>query len=198
MSGTDITKFLVAFSGQIEYVTFPAGVFDEQVYIQYEMVWGPDWEPISGLTSGTSQSARSGIDPEKIVFNMPLEVVFGSTNIFGWPQLIVTVRAQNTLSGDSLRGYALTLLPPTSGSRVTTVPLVRPQAATVFGEWLAWFTGRHPELADPKMLANGKENYLLRTTSYGAVTVSLSMVSKDLRKLGYDNQPQVSRSISDI
>ncbi|XP_059059191.1 B9 domain-containing protein 1 [Achroia grisella] len=197
MKANDITKFLVSFTGQVEYVLFPAGVFDEQVYIQYEVVWGPDWEPQTGLTSGTSQMSRSGDDPERVAFNMPLEMVFGSTNIFGWPQLIITVRALNRLSGDSLLGYALVLMPPTCGLRVLTAPLVRPQAATVFGEWLAWLTGRRPELADPKMLASGKENYLLRTESYGSVTLSLTMVSKDLRKLGYDNQPPAVRNGSD-
>ncbi|XP_060803076.1 B9 domain-containing protein 1 [Amyelois transitella] len=188
MKGTNITKFLVSFSGQIEYVVFPAGVFDDHLYIQYEIVWGPDWEPVTGLTTGTSQMAAPGSDPEKVVFNMPLEIVFGSTNIFGWPQIIITVRAQNPLSGDSLRGYAVVLMPPSSGPRTVTAPLVRPLAATLFGEWLAWLTGRNPELADPKMLASGKENYLLRTESYGSITANLSMVSKDLRKLGYDNQ----------
>ncbi|XP_053607945.1 B9 domain-containing protein 1-like [Plodia interpunctella] len=189
MKGNNITKFLVSFTGQIEYVLFPAGVFDNHLYIQYEVVWGPDWEPVAGLTTGTSQMASSGSDPERVVFNMPIDIVFGSTNIFGWPQMIITVRAHNTISGDSLRGYAVVLMPPAPGLRVTTAPLVRPLAATMLGEWLSWLTGRCPELADPKMLASGKENYLLRTESYGSVTVNMSMISKDLRKLGYDNEP---------
>lgn len=73
--------------------------------------------------------------------------------------MVLTVRANNTLSRESLRGYAVVLTPPTSGARQTVVPLMRPRAATVLGEWLAWLTGRYPELADPKMLASGKENY---------------------------------------
>ncbi|XP_021193894.2 B9 domain-containing protein 1 [Helicoverpa armigera] len=197
MKDSDITKFLVSFTGQIEYVTFPGGVFDDQLYVQFETVWGPDWEPVSGLISGTSQMARSGVDPERVVLNLPLDMVFSSTNVSGWPQLIVTVRAQNTISGDALRGYSLFLMPPTTGLSLTSAPLVRPQAATLLGDWLAWITGRYPELADPKMLASGKDNYLLRTESYGTVTVSLSMVSKDLRKLGYDNQPPVCKTVSD-
>ncbi|XP_028174429.1 B9 domain-containing protein 1 [Ostrinia furnacalis] len=192
MKENGITKFLVSFSGQIEYVVFPAGVFDEQLYVHYEVVWGPDWDPVSGLASGTSQMACPGSDPEKVVFNMPIELVFSSTNVFGWPQLVITVRAQNAISGDSLHGYALVLMPPTAGARAATAPLLRPRAATVLGEWLSWMTGRRPELTDPKMLAGGKENYLLRTESYGSVMVTLSMVSKDLRKLGYDNQPVCS------
>uniref|UniRef100_A0A2A4J2M7 B9 domain-containing protein 1 n=1 Tax=Heliothis virescens TaxID=7102 RepID=A0A2A4J2M7_HELVI len=197
MKDSDITKFLVSFTGQIEYVTFPGGVFDDQLYVQFEAVWGPDWEPVSGLISGTSQMARSGVDPERVVLNLPLDMVFSSTNVSGWPQLIVTVRAQNTITGDALRGYSLFLMPPTTGMSQTSAPLVRPQAATMLGDWLAWVTGRYPELADPKMLASGRDNYLLRTESYGTVTVSLSMVSKDLRKLGYDNQPLVYKSVSD-
>ncbi|CAK1546952.1 unnamed protein product [Leptosia nina] len=185
------TKFLVSFSGQIEFAVFPAGVFDNQLYIQYDIVWGPDWEPLSGLCSGTSQLASSGKDPEKVVFNLPLEMVFGSTNVFGWPQLIVTVRAKSYFLGDSLRGYAVFLLPPITGPQELISQLVRPQSATILGEWLSWLTGRHPELADPKMLTSGKDNYLLKTESYGYVAIKISMVSKDLRKLGYDNQAPV-------
>lgn len=114
------------------------------------------------------------------------------------PQIIITVKAQNTITGDALRGYSLFLLPPTTGLGLTSAPLVRPLAATLLGEWLAWITGRYPELSDPRMLASGKDNYLLRTESYGSVTVSLSMVSKDLRKLGYDNQPPVYKLVADF
>lgn len=88
MKDSDITKFLVSFTGQIEYVTFPGGVFDDQLYVQYETVWGPDWEPVSGLTSGTSQMARSGVDPERVVLNLPLEMVFSSTNVSGCEYIV--------------------------------------------------------------------------------------------------------------
>ncbi|KOB70528.1 B9 domain-containing protein 1-like protein, partial [Operophtera brumata] len=73
----ELTKFLISFSGQIEYVTFPSGVFDEFLYFQYDFVWGPDWEPVSGLSSGTSQMARAGNDPEKVFFNMPRGLAAG-------------------------------------------------------------------------------------------------------------------------
>ncbi|XP_045448659.1 B9 domain-containing protein 1 [Melitaea cinxia] len=191
MRESEVTKFLVSFNGYIEYVTFPAGVFDDNLYIQYEIVWGLDWNPISGLCSGTSQMARSGSDPEKVIFNMPVEMVLGSTNVFGWPQIVVTVRAQNFFSGDTLRGYALFFLPPVSGTHELTAPLMRPRSATALGEWIAWLTGRTPELAEPRMLASGKENYLLKTESYGHVKLKMTMVSKDLRKLGYDNMAPV-------
>ncbi|XP_050670932.1 B9 domain-containing protein 1 [Leptidea sinapis] len=184
-----VTKFMVSFSGQLEFITFPAGVFDDQLYVQYNIVWGPDWKPITGLSSGTSQIARSGRDPEKVVFNLPIEMVFSSTNIHGWPQLVVTLRAKNFLTGDSLRGYGLFLLPPVVGTKKLTTHLFRPRSATLLGDWLAWIIGRQPELAEPTMLASGKDNYLLRTESYGTVTLKMAMISKDLRKLGYDNQP---------
>lgn len=83
MKESEITKFLVSFTGQIEYVTLPGGVFDDQLYVQFETVWGPDWEPMSGITSGTSQMACSGGDPERVTFNLPLEMVFSSTNVSG-------------------------------------------------------------------------------------------------------------------
>lgn len=78
---------------------------------------------------------------------------------YSGPQLIITVRAQNAIGGDALRGYGLVLLPATAGARQVAAPLLRPLASSMLGEWLAWLTGRHPELAEPRMLANGKENY---------------------------------------
>lgn len=69
------------------------------------------------------------------------------------------MRAKNFLSGDTLRGYALFLLPPTAGTHELSAPLIRPRSATMLGDWFAWITGRHPELVDARMLANGKENY---------------------------------------
>lgn len=83
MKSGDVTKFLISIAGQIEYVTFPAGVLDEEMYLQYDTVFGPDWEVVSGLTSATSQIARVGNDPERIVFNLPVEMLFNSTNISG-------------------------------------------------------------------------------------------------------------------
>lgn len=87
----ELTKFLVSFSGQIEYVTFPSGVFDDFLYFQYDFVWGPDWEPVSGLSSGTSQMARAGNVAEKVFFNMPVEMVFSSTNVSGCKSYLLPI-----------------------------------------------------------------------------------------------------------
>lgn len=83
MREAELTKFLVSISGQIEYVRFPAGVFDEGICVQYEVVWGPDWSLETGLASGVSQIAHAGSDPERVVLNMPLELLFSSTNVSG-------------------------------------------------------------------------------------------------------------------
>lgn len=88
MRENEVTKFLVSFGGHIEYVRFPAGVFDEQLYLHYDVIWGPDWDPVSGLNSGVSQMAKSGVDPEKVIFNLPVEMAFGSTNVFGCESIL--------------------------------------------------------------------------------------------------------------
>lgn len=83
MKESEITKFLISFNCRIDYVLFPGGVFDDQIFLQYDVVWGPDWDPISGLNTGTSQMAMPGRDPERVVFNLPIEMVFSSTNVSG-------------------------------------------------------------------------------------------------------------------
>lgn len=92
MKESEFTKFLISFTGRLDYVVFPGGVFDEKFYIQYDFVWGPDWDPISGLNSGTSQIATSGRDPERVIFNLPFEMVFSSTNVFGCKCIVMPLQ----------------------------------------------------------------------------------------------------------
>lgn len=75
------------------------------------------------------------------------------------------------------------MTPPTCGTRVIEAPLLKPRSATMLGEWFGWLTGRVPELVDPKMLANGKDNYCkffykTFTELQVLVRLSLSMRSK--------------------
>ncbi|GBP39865.1 B9 domain-containing protein 1 [Eumeta japonica] len=187
MDNSETTKFLVSISGQVEYVYSAGGIFDEELSIQYETVWGPDWEVISGLTEATSQMARPGRDAEKVVFNLPIELVFSSTNISGWPQLVFTMKGINYWGLCSVQGYALMLIPTTVGPRRLSIPFFRLKAPTVLGEWVSWFTGRTPELADPKMWAIGKDNYYFNTwRMHKSSSVADEMVTVKMALNGLD------------
>ena len=49
--------------------------------------------------------------------------------------------------------------------------------------------GRRPEFVDPRVVASGEGRDVTRVSSQGFVTVQLSVVTKDLKRLGYDSAP---------
>lgn len=70
-------------TGQIESCYFPIGCNSSRIFCRYDITAGPDWEIISGMSSGVTQISCAGDRIEDIVFNMPLEIMYQSTNPFG-------------------------------------------------------------------------------------------------------------------
>ena len=75
--------------GEIRSASFPLGADGSGIFIRYDIVNGDDWEMVSGVQSGITQCANAGGQSDEIVFNMPIECTFKSTNIHGcescWP-----------------------------------------------------------------------------------------------------------------
>lgn len=82
MENTD-NCFYINIIGQIESGWFPVGFVGSKVFCRYDVSAGPDWELVSGMTTGVTQLATSGKRMEEIVFNMPLEIMYKSTNPYG-------------------------------------------------------------------------------------------------------------------
>ena len=61
-------------------------------YCKFLVTHGEDWQVLDGLEEGvTHLSKRSpGVDTS-FVWNFPINVAYRSTNIFGWPQLVLSV-----------------------------------------------------------------------------------------------------------
>lgn len=70
-------------TGQIEYAHFPIGFDGSNLFCRYDVVAGPDWQLISGTTCGVTQNASPGKRIDKVVFNMPMELMYKSTNPYG-------------------------------------------------------------------------------------------------------------------
>lgn len=75
--------FFINITGQIDFAYYPIGFDGTRLFCRYDVVAGSDWELISGMSSGVTQNASTGMTNEKVVFNMPLEMMFKSTNPFG-------------------------------------------------------------------------------------------------------------------
>lgn len=76
--------FYINIIGQIESCWFPIGFSGSKLFCRYDVSAGPDWKLVSGLSSGVSQCAcASSTRFEEIIFNMPIELMYKSTNPYG-------------------------------------------------------------------------------------------------------------------
>lgn len=74
--------FLLSITGQIEYADVMAPA-NTSYHCKYEFYTGPDWKIVGGLETGLSQIANTVNNNDKVVFNLPVNVQFKSTNPFG-------------------------------------------------------------------------------------------------------------------
>ncbi|XP_065540806.1 B9 domain-containing protein 1 isoform X1 [Lathamus discolor] len=201
--------FLVSVTGQIESGRFPG--FDE-LYCKFCFVYGRDWVPTAGLEEGISQiTSTSDVSPTTLVWNFPIDITFKSTNpsgcecgpwgaapalsspltfpSFAGPQIVVSVYGPDFFGHDVVRGYGAVHVPFTPGRHTRTIPMFVPESTSRLQQFTSWFTGRRPEFTDPRVVAQGEGREVTRVRSQGFVTISFNVVTKDMKKLGYDVTP---------
>lgn len=195
--------FFINIIGQIDYAYYPIGFDGQKLFCRYDVVAGPDWELVSGFSSGVTQNASVGETNDKVVFNMPVEMMFKSTNPFGCeffsknliriinelffnnitvffsgPQIIFSLYGTNWWRAESSRGYARIHV-PLAGKRTTIkAPILTAQCTNLWSSLSSWFTDRNPELRDPKILLEGTKNKGLNMESYGELHVTLQAITR--------------------
>ncbi|XP_028669621.1 B9 domain-containing protein 1 isoform X1 [Erpetoichthys calabaricus] len=189
MAAVSPSVFLLLVNGQIESANLPE--FDD-LYCKYCFVYGHDWSPVSGLEEGISQiTSKSRVTQQDLVWNFPIDITFKSTNPFGWPQVVVSVYGPDVFGNDVVRGYGAVHIPITPGRHKRTIPLFVPESTSRLQKFTSWFLGRRPEFTDPKVVAQGEGREVTRVRSQGFLTLSFNIVTKDLKKLGYDMTSEV-------
>lgn len=175
--------FTVCMNGQIERGYFPEF---RNVYCKYCYSYGTDWSIIGGSEEGASQISRSGQDERRlIVWNLPIEVTFSSSNPFGWPQIVVSAYALDTFGNDVIAGYGAVHIPPKPGRHKIKTALFVPESSSLLARFSAWLTGRRPELVDPKIAAQGEGRGVLTVQSQAVVYFDLNIMVKDMKSQGY-------------
>ncbi|KAI6226927.1 hypothetical protein M3Y95_00672900 [Aphelenchoides besseyi] len=177
------STFLVLISGQIETADFPEV---SNLYCKYAYVMGPDWRQVSGLEEGLSPTCSRGQQNQRIVFNVPLEATFTSTNPFRWPQLVLSCYGHDRFGNDVIRGYGATYIPSVPGRTIRKIPMFVPQASTLIQNILSFFTGRRAEFVDPRIVAMSQGREVTRVQTQGFINVSFNVILKDFKKFGYD------------
>ncbi|XP_059572904.1 B9 domain-containing protein 1 [Alligator mississippiensis] len=179
--------FLLMVTGQIESAQFPE--FDD-LYCKYCFVYGHDWVPTTGLEEGISQiTSKSGDAQQTLVWNFPIDITFKSTNPYGWPQIVLSVYGPDVFGNDVVRGYGAVHVPFTPGRHERTIAMFVPESTSKLQKFTSWLTGRRPEFTDPRVVAQGEGREVTRVRSQGFVTISFNVVTKDMKKLGYDVSP---------
>ncbi|XP_075879983.1 B9 domain-containing protein 1 [Nelusetta ayraudi] len=187
MASSNPTVFLLTVNGQIEGANFPEY---DNLYCKYCFVYGHDWAPTAGLEEGITQiTCKGSLVSQRLVWNFPLEATFKSTNPSGWPQLVLSVYGPDVFGNDVVRGYGVTHIPFTPGQHTRTIPMFVPEPTWRIQKFTSWLLGRRPEYTDPKVVAQGEGREVTRVQSQGFVTVSFNIMTKDMKKLGYDTGP---------
>ncbi|XP_077019571.1 B9 domain-containing protein 1 isoform X2 [Tamandua tetradactyla] len=178
----------------------------DDLYCKYCFVYGQDWAPTAGLEEGISQITSKSQDVRRVlVWNFPIDVTFKSTNPYGcplafphlltllWPsqgpQIVLSVYGPDVFGNDVVRGYGAVHVPFSPGRHKRTIPMFVPESTSKLQKFTSWFMGRRPEFTDPKVVAQGEGREVTRVRSQGFVTLLFNVVTKDLRKLGYDAGP---------
>eukprot|EP00117_Sycon_ciliatum_P030507 scpid71653/ scgid3011/ B9 domain-containing protein 1 len=121
--------FLLMAVGQIESAELPD---HDNLYCRYSFVYGQDWAVAAGLEEGIGQIAQKRVDGSGslLVWNLPLDISFKSTNPFGWPQLVVAIYGLDLFGRDVVRGYGCVHLPMTPGRHWLKLPVFVPQPSS--------------------------------------------------------------------
>ncbi|XP_030882371.1 B9 domain-containing protein 1 isoform X3 [Leptonychotes weddellii] len=150
-----------------------------------------------GLEEGISQITSKSQDVRRaLVWNFPIDVTFKSTNPYGWPQIVLSVYGPDVFGNDVVRGYGAVHVPFSPGRHKRTVPMFVPESTSKLQKFTSWFMGRRPEYTDPKVVAQGEGREVTRVRSQGFVTLLFNVVTKDMRKLGYDTGPPDTQGAS--
>uniref|UniRef100_T1IN05 Protein wntless n=1 Tax=Strigamia maritima TaxID=126957 RepID=T1IN05_STRMM len=183
-AGDANTIFLLMVNGQIESAEFP--LFDD-VYCKYSFVYGPDWVVTCGMEEGISQIAKRSYSNQNFVWNFPIDISFKSTNPSGWPRIVVSAYGLDFLGHDIVRGYGVTHIPITSGHQKKRIAMFVPESSSALQKFTSWITHRRPEFIDPRVLAQAEGRDVTRVRSQGFANLTLNVVFKDFKELGYKN-----------
>ncbi|KAJ3360094.1 B9 domain-containing protein 1 [Allomyces javanicus] len=148
-----------------------------------------DW--LARFLSALWTAAAPRIDPSTssraaaVVWNCAVHMAWKTTNVFGWPQVVVAVYGIDFAGRDVLVGYATVRVPRHPGRHVLYAPLFAPLASSPLNQFLSWITGRRPEFVDPFLVARSEGRQVTRVRSNGTVKLVLDVFLKDMEKFGY-------------
>mmetsp|Transcript_52375 Transcript_52375/g.119436 ORF Transcript_52375/g.119436 Transcript_52375/m.119436 type:complete len:236 (+) Transcript_52375:273-980(+) len=195
---------LVHVNGTIQGAMLSEG---EHIFLRAHFTYGPDWSIVAGSEQVLTQVSVHEA-PHGAVFNMPLDVCFKTTNLHGWPRVVVSVYGENGLQSllqarpvPIPLGHGSALLPVAPGLHSKAVPLYRPLASKTGP--LAWvfrllrpLTGDYPDYYDSRFVGQGDSRMVTRVESTGEVFLEFNVATSGMGANGFcvSGQPSTSEA----
>lgn len=104
------------------------------------------WKVVNGMKTGISQIASSfSSDNKRIVWNMPFEITFETTDLSGWPQIVFVLEGSDFFGRSAVRAYGNLHLPCSTGNHQRKVQLFKPLPQSLITEICGFLNGKIAE-----------------------------------------------------
>ncbi|CAI2379743.1 unnamed protein product [Moneuplotes crassus] len=176
--------FYLGVSGQID-----SGEFNNRdgIAIKYDIVKGNRWKLVKGEETGISQHGfRNQGASKRIVWNFPFEVIYSSTNVKEWPQIVLYGSGKDFRGREVIEFYGSVHVPTAPGRHTRYVRLFQPVTSSIFGKFLGWIKGNPASYKDaPNLIAKGEGREVTRVQSGGLIKITFQITQRNLEKYGY-------------
>ena len=157
-----------------------SGFDSEELYLKYDIIFGPNFNVINGVTSGeTFQSIAYEEDHINVVnFDQPLSLNLSCRSINGWPKIFVEVWSNDSEGKNCIVGYGTGFIPIKSGFSKMTINCWRPSGSNTpsLEETLL---GNNKEFKDKSAVYSTSEKFGVCSISTGQVNIELELIFKD-------------------
>ncbi|CAI4221601.1 unnamed protein product [Auanema sp. JU1783] len=194
MSRDSKSQFVLIVNGQVETARFPT-IPDLSVRLFYS--YGPDWYLVAGPSDFLSSSCSRGHGTD-ITIDLPFQGTFSSTNPFKWPQIAVVCYGRDFFGHDIIRGYGATRIPTIPGRHRLTIPCFTPEPSTMLQRIIGYFWGKRPTFLDPAITTKAEGRQAARVSTQGILSLSINVLLKDMKKLGFDVTPATLSKVSEF
>jgi B9 domain-containing protein 1 len=136
-----------------------------------------------GTEDAQSQQAEKQPGDPTIVWNLPIDATFQTTEPFGWPQISLQLYGPDFMGRTVMRGYGAVHVPTQAGHHEMYVQVFTPKSSSTFQSIQSTLMGTPPEFHNPKFATTGEARCVTRVQSLGTVKVCMDVVLVNMKAL---------------
>ena len=156
------------------------GFDSEELYLKYNIIFGPNFNVVNGETSGeTFQAIAYEEDNINVVnFDQPLSLNLSCRSINGWPKIFVEIWSNDHEGKNCIVGYGTGFIPVKSGFSKMTINCWRPSDKTS-PSFKETFLNNNNEFNDKSAVYSTIDKFGVCSISTGQVNIELEIIFKD-------------------